>query len=153
MRRATRRSVTVLLALGVSGGLAAAARGGHVARGSAHTSVHRSANRNWNVNRNVNVNRNINRNIDVDRDWDVHRRYDIDYHHGCCYGGGWGTAAAVATTAAATAAVVGSRVYSLPPSCSLVIVGGFSYQQCGRTWYQPQISGSSTSYVVVNPPR
>jgi hypothetical protein len=52
-----------------------------------------------------------------------------------------------------TAAIVGSRVAVLPPACSAVIVGGFTYQQCGSTWYQPQISGGSTTYVVVNPPR
>jgi len=37
--------------------------------------------------------------------------------------------------------------------CTSVIVNGLAYQQCGSTWYQPQISGSSTTYVVVNPPR
>jgi len=34
-----------------------------------------------------------------------------------------------------------------------VVVNGFSYRQCGSTWYQPQISGSTTTYVVVNAPR
>ena len=52
-----------------------------------------------------------------------------------------------------TAAVVGSAVYTLPPSCSVVVVDGFTYQQCGSVWYQPQISGGSTTYVVVNAPR
>jgi hypothetical protein len=33
------------------------------------------------------------------------------------------------------------------------MVNGFAYQQCGSTWYQPQISGGSTTYIVVNPPR
>ncbi len=35
---------------------------------------------------------------------------------------------------------------------STVMVNGFAYQQCGSTWYQPQMSGSSTNYVVVNSP-
>jgi hypothetical protein len=57
---------------------------------------------------------------------------------------------AVAVTA--TAIVVGSMVNTLPPSCSTVIVNGYAYQQCGNDWYQPQISGSSTTYIVVNNP-
>ncbi len=131
-------------------------------RGAVRNVSRSSVNRNVNVNRaNVNVNRNFNRNIDVDRDidWDRHvdidRDVDIDVDHGwgCCYHGGWGTAAAIATTAAATAAVVGSVVHSLPSSCSTVIVNGFAYQECGDVWYQPQLTGSSTTYVVVNPPR
>jgi hypothetical protein len=48
--------------------------------------------------------------------------------------------------------IVGSIAYSLPPSCSTVIVNGYAYQQCGNTWYQPQMSGSSTTYIVVNNP-
>ncbi len=51
-----------------------------------------------------------------------------------------------------TAAVVGSIVHSVPSGCSTVIVNGLAYQQCGSTWYQPQLSGSSTTYIVVNPP-
>jgi hypothetical protein len=52
-----------------------------------------------------------------------------------------------------TAAVVGSIVNTLPPSCSAVVVNQITYQQCGSTWYQPQFSGTSTTYVVVNPPQ
>ena len=71
---------------------------------------------------------------------------------GCCYRPG--AAAAVATAAAVTtAAVVGSMVNTLPPSCQAVSVNGFTYQQCGSTWYQPEFSGSTVSYIVVNPPR
>jgi hypothetical protein len=63
------------------------------------------------------------------------------------------TAAAVTATTMVTAAVVGSIVRSIPSGCSTVVVNGFAYQQCGNAWYQPQISGGSTTYVVVNPPR
>jgi hypothetical protein len=79
----------------------------------------------------------------------------VDVHHhggyygGCCYHDDHHPIA----TAVVTAAVVGSMVHSLPPSCSTVIINGFAYQQCGGTWYQPQIAGSSTTYIVVNPPR
>ncbi len=52
-----------------------------------------------------------------------------------------------------TAAVVGSIVRSIPSGCSTVVVNGFAYQQCGNAWYQPQISGGFTNYIVVNPPR
>jgi hypothetical protein len=104
-------------------------------------------NRNVNANRNVDVNRNVgvNRNIDVDRDIDVDHRYGGGY--GCCYHPVARTAAAVTT-----AAVIGSMVYSLPSSCQEINVNGLTYQQCGSTWYQPQFSGSSVTYIVVNPP-
>jgi hypothetical protein len=101
------------------------------------------------------VNRNVNRNIDVDRDLDV----DVDVHHrygygGCCYNSGGGAFVAGAVVGAAvTAAVVGTRVTTLPPACQVVVINGFAYQQCGTVWYQPQISGSSTTYIVVTAPR
>ena len=106
-------------------------------------------------NKNVNVNRNTNRNTNVN----VNRNVDVDVHHGgyygggCCYHGGVGTAMAITATAMVTAAVIGSVVNTLPPSCTMVMMNGFAYQQCGSTWYQPQIAGSSTTYVVVNAPR
>ena len=126
-------------------------------RSSSRSNVNRNnnVNRNSNVNRNTNVNRNVNRNIDVDRDIDV----DVDVHHrygygGCCYNSGAGAFVAGAVVGAAvTAAVVGTRVTTLPPACQVVVINGFAYQQCGTVWYQPQISGSSTTYIVVNAPR
>ena len=61
--------------------------------------------------------------------------------------------AAVATAAVVrTAAVVGSMVNTLPPSCSSMVVGGVAYQQCGNTWYQPRYAGTQVNYIVVNPP-
>jgi hypothetical protein len=129
---------------------------GQKARGQAKSSVNSprnaGANNRGNVNRNTNVNVNSNRSRDVDVDIDV----DVDHHGGrhhggCCYHDNYHPiATAVAVTA--TAVVVGSIVNTLPPSCSTVIVNGFAYQQCGGTWYQPQISGSSTTYIVVNNP-
>jgi hypothetical protein len=41
----------------------------------------------------------------------------------------------------------------LPPSCTVIIANGVTYQQCGNTWYQPQFAGGSTTYIVVNQPR
>jgi hypothetical protein len=123
-------------------------------RGNVRSSSRANVNRNNNVNRNTNVNRNVNRNIDVDRDIDV----DVDVHHrygygGCCYHSGGAFVAGAVVGAAVTAAVVGTRVTTLPAACSVVIVNGFAYHQCGSVWYQPQISGSSTTYIVVNAPR
>jgi hypothetical protein len=105
------------------------------------------------VNRNVNANRNVN--VNVDRDVHVHGGYyHGGYYGGCCYNPHpVATAAAVTATAMVTAAVIGSIVHTLPAGCTSVIVNGFAYQQCGSTWYQPQISGSTTTYVVVNAPR
>jgi hypothetical protein len=84
-----------------------------------------------------------------------------NYNHngGCCNNNGWdndhpvATAAAVTAVAVTTAAVVGSIVHSIPPSCSAVMVNGLTYQQCGSTWYQPQYAGTTVQYVVINAPR
>jgi hypothetical protein len=136
-------------------GQAAANRGGggaHQVRSSANSNVNHNRATNVAGNRNVNANRNfsanVNRNVNIDRDVNVN--VDRDYN------GGWDDhwhplAAAAAITA--TAAVVGSIVNSVPPSCSTVVVNGVSYSQCGSTWYQPQYAGTSVQYVVVNPPQ
>ena len=108
---------------------------------SGHHSNHSNAYRN-NGNRNVNINSNRNVNVNVD---------NRGYHHGCCYHDDYHPLA-IAAAVTATAIVVGSIVHSLPPSCQTVISNGFASQQCGGTWYQPQISGSSTTYIVVNAP-
>ena len=161
MSRTIRASISIALAALLCGAVVPPA---HAERNQARTSVNKAknSNRNTNVNRNVNQNRNVNvnqnrnvnRNVDIDRDVDID--VDVDHHHGCCYSGyhsGWGTAAAVTAAAVTTAIVVGSVVNTLPPSCTVVVVNGFTYQQCGNTWYQPQFVGTSTSYIVVNPPR
>lgn len=138
MSRTARLHLAIALTLLVSGGTAAEAY-----RAVARTHV----NRNVNVNRNRNVN--VNRHVDIDRDVDVHVHGG---YRGCCYHP-VATAAAVTATAMVTAAVVGSIVQALPPSCTAVVVNGLGYQQCGSAWYQPQFSGTTTTYVVVNPPR
>jgi len=136
----------------LSGGNGGAARTS-VNRDFGNTSVDRASINNANINKaninnaninkaninNVNVNRNYNMDVDVDNGWD------------------WGnhpvaTGAAFAAGAAVTSAAIGSVVYSLPPSCGTVVVGGVSYQQCGSTWYEPQFSGTSVNYVVVQEP-
>ena len=165
MSRTIRASVSLVLAALLCGPSVALVQAAD--RNRAKTSVNnksknvnRNENRNTNINRdknvNVNSNRNVNRNVNRDVDIDIDRDIDIDVdRHGCCYHdhGGWGVAAAVATTAVVTAAVVGTRVTVLPPACTVVYVNGFTYHQCGTVWYQPQFVGTSTTYVVVNPPR
>ena len=172
MSRSLLRRTGVVVVVGLLAGTSAfAQRGGGsrtVARGSVNqvgrnVNVNGNFNRNANVNRNVdanvnrNVNANVNRNVDVNRNVNWDRDVDVDNHYGgwgygCCYHPA-ATAAAATAAAVTTAAVVGSVVHSLPASCEAVSVNGFTYQQCGSTWYQPQFSGSSVTYVVVNPPR
>ena len=155
MARGLCAPVAIALAALLCGSVAAHAqrRGGG---GGARTSVNRSGSANVNRNANVNRDTNINRNTNVNRNYNVNRNVDVDVDRGgwggCCYHGGAGVAAAVATTAAVTAAVVGTRVQTLPPSCTTVMAGGVTYQQCGSVWYQPQFVGTGTTYVVVNAP-
>ena len=97
------------------------------------TSVNNVSNRNTNVNVNKNVN------VDVDRRGGG--GWDNDYHPVA-------TAAAVTAAVVVTSAVVGSMVRTVPAGCVPVNYGGYVYQQCGSTWYQPQ----GGQYVVINPP-
>ena len=115
------------------------ARNGHRG-GKAHSSVNRNSNRNTNVNRHVNRNTNVNRNVNRNTNVNVnvnrhgHRHYPVG-------------AAIVA------GAVIGSIIYSLPPSGSTTVIRhGISYSQCGSVWYQPQYSGNNVTYIVVNQP-
>ena len=89
---------------------------------------------------NVNVNKNVNVNVDNNRGC-CNNGWDNDYHPVA-------TAVAVTAAVAVTSAVVGSIVRSVPPGCVPVNYGGYVYQQCGSTWYQPQ----GSQYTVVNPP-
>jgi hypothetical protein len=157
--------VTAGLLLGVIGPTEADAR---QVRGGTRTSVNGggraqstsanrggSANRSGNANRsaNVNNNTNVNRNVNVNQNVNVHRDIDVDVDHGHYHHHHpVATAVGVGAAVAVTAAVVGSIVYSLPPSCTAIVSAGVTYQQCGSTWYQPRYSGTQVSYTVVNPP-
>ncbi|MDZ7651057.1 MAG: hypothetical protein U5L03_00040 [Burkholderiaceae bacterium] len=90
---------------------------------------------------NVNVNKNVNVNVDNNRGGCCNNGWDNDYHP-------IATAAAVTATVAVTSAIVGSIVNAPPPGCVPVNYGGYVYQQCGSTWYQPQ----GSQYVVIAPP-
>ena len=102
------------------------------------TSVNNTSNRNTNINANKNVNVNVNNN---NRGGCCNNGWDNDYHP-------IATAAAVTATVAVTSAVIGSMVRTVPAGCVPVNYGGYIYQQCGSTWYQPQ----GSQYVVINPP-
>jgi hypothetical protein len=52
-----------------------------------------------------------------------------------------------------TSTAIGSVVNTLPPSCTTVVAGGITYQQCGNTWYQPQFVSGDPAFVVVKSPR
>jgi hypothetical protein len=115
-------------------------------RPATRANVSRGAVNRGNVNRgNINRGNRINTgDVNINRDWD-------GGYTGCCYYGG--ARAAAWGAAAVTAAAIGSTVYSIPSSgCSETTVNGVTYVQCGSTWYRPEYSGSSTSYVVVNAP-
>src|SRR5215471_292077 len=132
--RALRLATVVALVVSVAGSDLSAQRR------SASTTV----NRNTHINRNENVNVNRNVNVNVNRDVDVNVNHGYYGGYGCCYNPHpVATAAAVTTAAVVTAAAIGSIVHTLPPACTVVVVGAVSYQQCGSTWYQPQFVGTS----------
>ncbi|MDM0110605.1 hypothetical protein QTI66_00505 [Variovorax sp. J22R133] len=140
-----------IMALGMCAALSVATVDEAAARqvaGNTRTSVNHNANVNRNTNANVNRNTNVNanRNVNVNTNRHVDVDVDVDRHYHPV------ATAAVATAAVATtAAVVGSIVRTLPPSCSQVNMGGVVYQQCGGVYYQPQYVGTQVQYVVVNP--
>jgi len=124
---------------------------------SSNNNVNRNNNTNVNRNTNVNSNTNVNRNTNVNVNRNVNVDVDVNHHggynNGCCYHDNHGiAAAAIVGTAIVTAAVIGTRVNTLPPSCTVIVANGVTYQQCGGAYYQPQFVGGNTTYVVVNSP-
>jgi hypothetical protein len=107
-----------------------------------------AARRDTTARRDVSRDRSVSR--DVSRDVNMHGDIDVDVDHGYYHP----VARAIGATAAIVtiAAIVGTVVNSLPPSCSPVVSGGITYQRCNGTYYQPQYAGTQVNYVVVNPP-
>ena len=151
MNRSIRHLLSISLMMLLAGAPLLAQNRNASARTSVNrnTNVHSNSSVNSNINRNYNANVNKNVNVNVNKNVNVHN--NSYYGGGCCYHSN--TAAVVATTAIVTAAVIGARVNTLPPACSVVIMNGLTYQHCGSTWYQPQFVGTSTTYVVVTAPR
>jgi hypothetical protein len=117
------------------------------ARNTTRTSIqHNGGGSNVNVNRNTNVNVNRNTNVNV----------NVNNNRGGYYGGGYynhgPSVGGVIAATVATAIVVGAIVNTLPPNCTTFMANGFTYQNCGGTYYQPQYQGNSVTYVVVNHP-
>lgn len=143
---AQRRSAPTSVGRSAGQGAAPATRpqpaGGSQANRANNANINQSNNTNINRNNNVNINNNTNINVDVDNGWN-----NNGWHHHPV-----ATGVVIGATAAVTSAVVGSMIYSLPPSCTTVVYAGGSYSQCGSVWYRPQYSGTSVTYVVVNPP-
>jgi hypothetical protein len=131
-------------AAGNRGGGGGAHHGGGGAKAKPQVNHSRTDKRTNNVRstsvNNVNVNKNVNVNVDNNRGC-CNNGWDNDYHP-------IATAAAVTATVAVTSAIVGSIVNAPPPGCVPVNYGGYIYQQCGSTWYQPQ----GSQYVVIAPP-
>jgi len=139
---------------GGGGGAAAANRGGgqRQVRSQATSNVnHRAGNANVNNSRNNIANNSGNRSINNVNNVNVAGDFD-----GGGWNGGWDDdyhPFAAAAVIGGTAAIVGSMVNSVPPSCVPVVVSGVTYSQCGSTWYQPQYAGTSVQYEVVNAPQ
>ena len=131
-------------AAGNRGGGGGAHHGGGGAKAKPQVNNSRTDKRTNNVRstsvNNVNVNKKVNVNVDNNRGC-CNNGWDNDYHP-------IATAAAVTATVAVTSAIVGSIVNAPPPGCVPVNYGGYIYQQCGSTWYQPQ----GSQYVVIAPP-
>ena len=118
------------------GGGARASGGGARASASGRAATRTSISGNVNSNRTINADRHRDIDIDVDdrNDW-------VDDHP-----------VAAAAVVARTSAAIGSTVYSIPPSCSVVVVDSVTYQQCGSVWYEPRYVDTSIQYVVVDAP-
>jgi hypothetical protein len=60
---------------------------------------------------------------------------------------------AVAGALSIGTAITAAAFQSLSCPVTPVVVGGYTYYQCGSTRYQPAYQGSQEIYVVVNPPQ
>jgi hypothetical protein len=63
----------------------------------------------------------------------------------------WATGAAVVAGAAIVGSAITAATYD-DLDCTRVIVDGFTYSDCGGTWYKPVYSDGDVTYVVVNAP-
>ena len=126
-------------------------RSANVSNGEIVNSSNRAASVNRTNINNANVNRSNINNVNVNNGYggNYHLDYDVDngWRHPIAAGAAFGAAAAV------TSAAIGSVVYSLPPSCTVSVVNGISYQNCGGVWYEPQFAGTSVEYIVVSAPK
>lgn len=164
----TRHCLSTVLAVAVCGGAAVPAMAqGH--RSSAQTNVNSTYNPHYNPNvnphYNPNVNANYNPNVFVNRNAPASPGPSVvtssatsatrsvvegGSQGGCCYADERSAPMVAGLTIPAPA--TGSMLSSNPPDCTTVVVNNFIYRRCGTVWYQPQMSGTSTTYVVVDSP-
>jgi hypothetical protein len=78
---------------------------------------------------------------------ECHHHYHGGYHGSYPAGAGLAVVGAAAVGTAITASAFQAMSCPMTP----VAVNGFTYYQCGSTWYQPAYQGSQVTYVVVNP--
>jgi hypothetical protein len=95
-----------------------------------------------------------NNDINIDRG-DVNIDVEGGWGGGCCWGGVRHPIAAgvtIGAIAGMTAAAIGSYYYALPPSgCTVVVMNGASYHQCGTAYYSEAMDGDEVVYVSVSP--
>ncbi len=104
----------------------------HAARPAVHRSAHRTV-RPHRGHTNVNVSRSGSRgHRSVDVDVDVRRRPPVG--------------------AVAAGIAVGTRVATLPRSCTTVVRYNVTYHHCGGVYYRPYYQGTTLVYVVVDAP-
>jgi hypothetical protein len=173
MKSRTRHCLSTLLTLAVCGGAVVPAMAGGV-RSSAQTSVSSPFNPNYNPNVNPNYNPNVNPNYNpnvspiynpnalVNRNVPASTSpggvtrgatsavVEGGSEGGCCYEGERPAPTVAGLTIPAPAG--GSIVASSPPDCTTVVVNQFVYRRCGTVWYQPQMTGTTTTWVVVDNP-
>ncbi len=115
----------------------------HAGRRAAHRSAHRTA-RPARGHTNVDVDvdgRGRVRDVDVDVDrHGRHRSVDIDVDRGPRVG------------AVAAAVAVGTRVATLPRTCTTVVTDDVTYHHCDGVYYRPYYEGTTVVYVVVDTP-
>ncbi len=123
----------------------------HAARPAVHRSAHRTAHRTARPSRG-------HTNVDVDvRGRGGYRSADIDVNRS----GGRGYRSVDVDVdvrrrptvgAVAAAIAVGTRVATLPRSCTTVVTYGTTYHHCGGVYYRPYYQGTTVVYVVVDAP-
>jgi len=123
----------------------------HAARPGGHRSAHRSARRpsggRAHVDVDVDGRGGARRDVDVDvarRGRNVSVDVDVDRRGG--------VGAVAAGVAVGTAIAVGTRVTTLPASCTTVVSGDVTYHSCGSVYYRPYYEGTKVVYVVVDAP-
>ena len=123
----------------------------HAARPAAHRSAHRTAHRTARPYRGrTNVDVDVrgrggyrSADIDINRSGSRgHRSVDVDVD----------VRRRPSVGAVAAGIAVGTRVATLPRSCTTVVTYGATYHHCGGVYYRPHYQGTTLVYIVVDAP-